>query len=280
MAAGNRSFYVPIRPKPSATLTQYPLATSSTTSTGLTQVFVTSALDLSNLPIRLAQTQSTPTVQNCSDMVAQTTLLPLTSVSSGLPVTAQDPSSASPIATLAETTSSLHSSGNIVPQSQSPSSAVITQNQSTTAVHSSSILPQTQSLVSALMQTTLTPAIYSPGKILQQNQSSLVAAVSQTPLTPTINSTGYTVAQNQPSLSATISQTPSALSILRSGITLGQNQLPSLAVALQSSPSPADPSFDDMVPQRPLQTPPPIIIVSHNASSQPVQSSLNMPPQN
>ena len=268
-------------------------------------------------------------------MVAQTTLLPSTSVSSGLPVTAQDPSFASSIATLAETISSLHSSGNIVPQSQSPSSAVITQNQSTTAVDSStSILPQTQSLMSALMQTTLTPAIYSPGKILQQNQSplvdavsqtsstpsvnspgkilpqnqsalatadpqtlsapaiyspgkilpqnqsSLVAAVSQTPLTSAINSTGYTVAQNQPSLSATISQTPPAPSILRSGNTLGQNQLPSLAVVLQSSPSPADPSFDGMVPQRPLQTPPPIIIVSHNASSQPVQSSLNMPPQN
>ena len=249
IAGGKQPFYVPIAPKPPATLTQYPLATSSTTSTGLTQAFVASALDLSNLPI-LVQTQSTPTVQNCTDMVAQTTLLPSTGASSGLPVTAQDPLSASSIVTLTETTSSLRSSGNMVPQSQSPLSAVITQNQSTTAVHSStSILPQTQS-------------------------------VSQTPLTPAINNIGYTVARDQPSLSGTVSQISSAPSIPRSGNTLGQNQLQSSAVVLQSSSSPADPTIDDMVPQRPLQTPPPIIIVSHNASSQPVQSSLNMPPQN
>ena len=416
MNGGNQSFYVPSAPKPPATLTQYPLPTSSTTSTGLMSSFVASALDLSNFSILLAQTQSTPTVQNCSDMVAQTTLLPSTSVSSGLAVAVQDPLSASPIATLAETTQSLHNSGDIISQNQSPLSAVVAQNQTTPAVHSStSIVPQSQSPVSAVMQTTSTPAIYSRGKILPQNQSpfvaavsqtlstpaiyspgkilpqnqsplvdvvsqtsstasvyspvkilpqnqsqlvaavpqtpstpainstgkilpqnqfplvaavsqtpstravnstgkvlpqnqsllvgalsqtsstsaiysrgkilpqnqsSLVAVVSQTPLTSAINNTGYTVAQNQPSLSAPISQTPSALSILRSGNTLGQNQLPSLAVVSQSSPSPADPSFDDMVPQRPLQTPPPIIIVSHNASSQPVQSSLNMPPQN
>ena len=440
---GNQPFYVPIAPKPTATLTQYPLATSSTTSIGLTQVFVTSALDLSNLPICLAQTQSTPTVQNCSNMVAQTTLLPLTSLPSGLAVAAQDPPSALPTATLTETTQSLNNSGDIISQNQSPLSAMVRQNQSTPAVHSStSILPQTQSPVSALMQKTSTPAIYHPGKILPQNQSSLVAAVSQTsstpavnslgkilpqnqsalatadtqtlsapaiyspdkilpqnqsslvaadtqtlstlaiyssgkilpqdqsslvaavsqtistpaiyspgkilpqnqsslvasvsqtlstpaiyspgkilpqhhsplvtavsqtlstpvfyspgkvlpqnqspfiaavsqtPLTPAINNTGYAVAHSQTSLSGTVSQTPSAPSILRSGNTLGQNQLPSSAVVSQSSPSPVDPSFDDMVPQRPLQTPPPIIIVSDNASSQPVQSSLNMPQQN
>ena len=414
MNGGNQPFYVPIAPKPTATLTQYPLATSSTTGTGLTSSFVASALDLSNLSILLAQTQSTPTVQNCSDMVAQTTLLPSTSVSSGLAVAVQVPLSAPPTVTLAKTTQSLYNSGDIISQNQSPLLTVVAQNQTTPAVHSStSIVPQSQSPVSAVMQTTSasaiyspgkilpqnqspflaavsptlstpaiyspgkilpqnqsplvhvvsqtpltpainntgkilpqnqfplvaavsqtpstravngtgkvlpqnqsllvgalsqtsstsaiysrgnrlpqnqsslvaavpqtlsTPAIYSPGKIIPQSQSPLVAAVSQTPLTPTINSTGYTVAQNQSSLSAPISQTPSALSILRSGNTLGQNQLPSLAVVSQSSPSPADPSFDDMLPQRPLQTPPPII-VSHNASSQPVPSSLNMPPQ-
>ena len=416
MSGGNQPFYVPIAPKPPATLTQYPLAASSTTGPGLTSSFVASALDLSNLSILLAQTQSTPTVQNCSNIVAQTTLLPSTSMPSGLAVAVQVPSSTPPTVTLTETTQSLHNSGDIISQNQSPVPTVITQNQSTPVVHSSTrILPQSQSPVSDLMQTTSTPAIYSSGKILPQNQSSLVAAVSQTlstpaiyspgkilpqnqlslvaavsqtsltpavnspgkilpqnqsslvaavsqtpstpainntgkilpqnqsllvgtlsqtsstsaiyipgnilpqnqsslvaavpqtlstraiyspgkiipqsqpplvaavsqtPLTPAINSTGYTVAQNQPSLSAPISQTLSAPSILRSGNTLGQNQLPSLAVVSQSSPSPADPSFDDMLPQRPLQTPPPIIIVSHNASSQPVQSSLNMPPQN
>ena len=208
------------------------------------------------------QTPSTPAINNTGKILPQNQFPFVAAVS-------QTPS-----------TRAVNSTGKVLPQNQSLLVGALSQTSSTSAIYSrGNRLPQNQSSsVAAVPQTLSTPAIYSPGKIIPQSQSPLVAAVSQTPLTPAINSTGYTVAQNQPSLSAPISQTPSALSILRSGNTLGQNQLPSLAVVSQSSPSPADPSFDDMVPQRPLQTPPPII-VSHNASSQPVPSSLNIPPQ-
>ena len=278
MAAGNRPFYVPIAPKPPATLTQYPLATSSTSNTGLTQAVVASALDLSNLPILLAQTQSTPTVQNCSDMVTQTTLLPSTGASSGLPVTAQDPSSASSIVTLTETTSSLHSSGNMVSQSQSPSSAVVTQNESTTAVHSStSILPQTQSPMSALMQTTSTPAIYGSGKILRPSQSPLVTAVSQTLSTPAVNSPGKILPQNQSSLAAAVPQTLSAPAFNSPGKIVPQNQLSLVAAVSQTLSTPAMYSPGKILPQNHSSL---VAVVSQTSSTPAINSSGNMRPQN
>ena len=247
MASGNQPFYVPIAPTPVATLTQYPLATSSTTSTGLKSAFVAPRVD-----------ESTPTIQKCGDMVPQKTSLPPNSVSSGLSVVVQDPSSAPPIVSLTETTPSLHSLGNMVPQSQSPLSAVVTQTPLTPAInmlpqiqspsvvvvtqtpsiptiHSSScMVPQGQS---AVTQTPPAQAIYSPGKILPQNQSSLVAIVSQAPSTPAINNIGNIVAQSQSPLSATMSQTPSTVSHNASSQVQGslnmppQNQLPMLSVS-------------------------------------------------
>ena len=277
MASGNRAFYIPIAPKPPATLAQYPLATSSIASTGLTSSFVASALDLSNLPILLTQTQSTPTVQNSSDMVAQTTLLPSTSVSAGLPVAVQDPSSASSIVTLNETTSSLHSSGNIVPQSQSPLSAVVTQNRSTPAVHSStSILPQTQSVVSALMQTTSTPTIYSSGKILQPNQSPLVTTVSQTSSTPAVNSPGKVLAQNQSALAAAVPQTLSAPAVNSPGKILPQNQSSLVAAVSQTLSTPVIYSRGKILPQNQQSL---VAAVSQTSLTPTINSSGNMRPQ-
>ena len=234
MAAGNRSFYVPIRPKPPATITQYPLATSSTTSTGLKFAFVAPPMDLS---ISVAPTQSTPTTQKCGDVVPQKTSLPPNSVSSGLSVAVQDPSSPFPIVSLTETTPSLHGPGNMVPQSQSPLSAVVTQTPLTPAInmvpqiqspfvvtqtpsiptiHSSScMVPQGQS---AVTQTPPAQAIYSPGKILPQNQSPLVAVVSRAPSTPAINNIGNIIHNASSQVQGSLNMPP-------------QNQLPMLSVS-------------------------------------------------
>ena len=180
-------------------------------------------------------------------------------------------------------TQAMYSSGKILPQNQSPLVSAVPQTPSTQAMYSpGKILPRSQPLlVSAVPQTPSTQAMYSPGKILPRNQSQLAAAVPQTPSTSAINNTGTgnMVAQSlSPSLAA-VSQTTSTLSIPGSSNMLPQNQSPLSGAVNQTSLTPALQSFDDMPPQTGLQTPPPIII-SNNASTQPVQSFLNMQSQN
>ena len=139
MSGGNQRFYVPIAPKPPALQTRSQLSTSSVTGTvGSMSEINAPRMDLPTLSIPRAQPLSTPPVQKCNDMVLRMPLLPPTGVS----VTVQDPSSASSIVSMTETTS-LHSSGNMVPHSQSA-----------------------QSQISTVTHTPLTPAIHSSGNVL------------------------------------------------------------------------------------------------------------------
>ena len=165
MSGGNQRFYVPIAPKPPALPTSGQLSTSSVTGTAWSMSEINAPpTDLPTLSIPCAQPQSTPPVQKCYDMVLQTPLLPPTGVS----VTVQDPSSASSIVSLTET-SSLYSSGNIISQTQSLST-LVTQTSSTTSLYcSGNMVPHSQSdqsQVSTVTHTPLTPAIHSFGNVL------------------------------------------------------------------------------------------------------------------
>ena len=125
--------YVPILPKPAVMPTSCQVSSSSTTATAESMSATNRVFNSSVLP----QTHSTcPPTQKYGDNVVQTTLLPSTSVSSGLPVPAQNPSSASPIVSFIEAAPSIHSSGNTVAQNQSSLSAVVTQTPSTLVPHS------------------------------------------------------------------------------------------------------------------------------------------------
>ena len=276
------------------------MATRVLASTGVMSAFDVQAM---NWQILVAQTQSTqPAVQKCGDTVVQRTLLPSPDVSSGLAVTAQNPSLASAVVSLSETTPSLQSSGNMVPQNQPPLAVVtpstsaisssnnvvaqgqlpvpvVIQNSSTQAIHSSGKSQTQPSLAAAVPQTSSTQAMYGPAKILPQNQPQLAAANPQIPSTSAINNTGNMVAQSQSPSLAAVSQTASTPSIPGSSNMLPQNQSALSGAVNQTSLTPTLQIFDDMPPQTGLQTPPPIII-SDNASTQPVQSLLNTQSQN
>ena len=168
MHGGNQRFYVPIAPKPTALPTRCQLSKSSVTGTaGSMSAINAPPLDLSTLSILCAQPQSTPPVRKCNDMVQQTPLLPPTGVS----VTVQDPSSPSSIVSLTKTTTSLHSSGNIISQTQSLST-LVTLTSSTTSLYSSgNMAPHSQSDQSQVSTST----IHSSGNVLASplNTSSL-----------------------------------------------------------------------------------------------------------
>ena len=277
---------VRIAPKPAATSTEYPLATSVLASTGVMSTFDVQPM---NSQILVAQTQSTrPAVQKCGDTVVQRTLLPSPDVSSGLEVTAQNPSLASAVVSLSETTPSLQSSGNMVPQNQpplavvSPSTSaisssnnvvaqgqhpvpVVIQNSSTQAIHSSGKSQTQPSLAVAVPQTPPTQAMYSPGKILPQNQSPLVSAVPQTPSTQTMYGLGKILPQNQSPLVSAVPQTLLTQSFYSSGkiLPVPQNQSQLAAAVYQTPPTQAMYSAGKILPQNqsPLvaavpQTPP------------------------
>ena len=248
---------VRIAPKPAATSTEYPLATSVLASTGVMSTF---DVQPTNLQIQVAQTQSTrPAAQKSGDSVVQRTLLPSPDVSSGLEVTAQNPSLSSPVVSLTETTPSLQSSGNMVPQNQPPLAVgtpptsaisnsnyvvaqgqhpvpVVIQNSSTQAIYSSGKSQTQPSLAVAVPQTPPTQAMYGPGKILPQNQSPLVSAAPQTSSTQAFYSPGQILPQNQSQLTAAVSQTPSTQAMYGPGKTLPQSQS-QLAAAIPQIPS-------------------------------------------
>ena len=285
---------VRIAPKPAATSTEYPLATSVLTSTGVMSTFDVQPM---NLQILVAQTQSTrPAAQKCGDTAVQRTLLPSPDVSSGLEVTAQNPSLASPVVSLSETTPSLQSSGNIVPQNQPPLAVVtpstsaistsnnvvaqgqlpvpvVIQNSSTQAIHSSGKSHTQSSLAVAVPQTPPTQAMYGVGKILPQNQSPLVAAVPQMSSTQAFYSPGKIPLQNQSPL---VPQTPPTQAMYSPGKILPQKQS-QLAAAIPQIPSTlAINNTGNMVAQ---SQSPSLAAVSQTTSTLSIPGSGNMLPQ-
>ena len=230
-----------------------------------------------NLQILVAQTQSTrPAAQKCGDSVVQRTLLPSPDVSSGLEVTAQNPSLASAVVSLSETTPSLQSSGNIVPQNQPPLAVVtpstsaisssnnvvaqgqlpvpvVIQNSSTQAIHSSGKSHIQSSLAVAVPQTPPTQAMCGPGKILPQNQSPLVAAVPQMSSTQAFYCPGKILPQNQSLLVSAVPQTPSTQAMYSPGKILPQKQSPLVSAVPQTPPTQAMYSPGKILPQNQSQ---------------------------
>ena len=274
ISRGSGNQPVRIAPKPAVTSTEYPLATSVLASTGVMSTFDVQPM---NLPILVAQTQSTrPAAQKCGDTVVQRTLLPSPDVSSGLAVTAQNPSLASPVVSLSETTPSLQSSGNMVPQNQPPLAVVtpstsaistsnnvvaqgqlpvpvVIQNSSTQAIHSSGKSHTQSSLAVAVPQTPPTQAMYGVGKILPQNQSPLVAAVPQTSSTQAFYSPGKILPQNQSPLVSAVPQTPSTQAFYSPGKILPQKQSPLVSAVPQTPPTQAMYSPGKILPQKQSQ---------------------------
>jgi hypothetical protein len=234
---GSQLLYVPILPKPVPTIpasnsvggesskdvvmsvvmpTNSQLPASDMTGIDLRQLLC-NTLDLSSSSIVVAQTKSTPTVQNSGNMVTQRPLSAVTLVdesrspvsTSGNP-TAQGPASATVSGT--ETILPVHSSGNMVPQGQLSLSAVVSQTASTPAIHSSgNVVPQNLlPLSAAVSQTASTPSVHSSGNMLPPSQLPLSTVVSQTALTPSLQSSVSAVRQSQLAMLATVSQTASS----------------------------------------------------------------------
>ena len=274
------------------------MATPVLASTGVMSTF---DVQPTILQILVAQTQSIrPAAQKSGDSVVQRTLLPSPDVSSGLEVTAQNPSLASAVVSLSETTPSLQSSGKIVPQNQPPlavgtpstsaiSSAnnvvaqgqhpvpVVIQNSSTQAIHSSGKSQTQPSLAVAVPQTPPTQAMYGPGKILPQNQSPLVAAVPQMSSTQAFYSPGKIPLQNQSPLVAAVPQTPPTQAMYSPGKILPQNQSQLAAVIPQIPSTLAINNTSNMVAQ---SQSPSLAAVSQTTSTLSFPGSSNMLPQN
>ena len=232
MVGGNQPFYLPIAPKPAA---------STMTSTGMISTFIAPPGKLSNLSnvSILAESQSKPTVQKCSDMPIQRAL-PSTSV---LPVTLQGSSSTSAI--FSDKTTTTHSSGKMVRHSQSSLSSVPTQ------------IPST-------------PAIYSFSKMVPQIQQPLLAVVSQSPATPAVYGPGKTVAQSEPPVSAVVSHSLSKPSLPGSGNLLVQNPLPLSAVVTQTPLTPATGKIEVHI-QSPI-----LAAVSQTSSTRSIENTGNI----
>ena len=294
VSRGNGNQPVQIAPKPAATSTGYPLATPVLANTGMMSAFHVQPM---SLPILVAQTQSTrPAGQKCGDKAVQRTLLPSPDVSSGLAVTVQNPSLASAVVSLSETTPSLQSSGNMVPQNQPPlavmtpsTSAIsssnnavaqglhpvplVIQNSSTQAIHSSGKSQTQPSLAVAVPQTPPTQAMYGPGKILPQNQSPLVAAVPQTSSTQAMYSPGKILPQNQSQLAAAVPQTPPTQAMYSPGKILPQNQSQLAAAVPQTPPTQAMYSPGKILPQNQS---PSVAAISQIPSTSAINNTGNM----
>ena len=223
MVGCKQPFYLPIAPKPAVTLTEYTLATSSMSRTGLMSTIVAPPLH----------------------SVVQSPLLPSTSVTSGLPVTVQDFSSAPPVLSLTKTTPPLHSSSKMVLQNQSPLSTVVTQTPSTPVIYSfGTLIPHTQS-PAAVSQTPSRPAIYSTGNMIAQSQLPLSTVVLHTPSTPSIPDSGIILVQNQSALSAAVKEALSTPVTYSTGKMIPHVQSP--AAVSQTPSTPAINSASNMI---------------------------------
>lgn len=273
MVGVNQRIYLPIAPKPAATSTE---STPSVSRTGLMSTLVAPTLDLSNFSILLTETQSSPSVQKCRNMVLQRPLIPSTSVTAELPVTVQDSSSAPPVLSLTKTTPPVHSSSKMVLQNQSPLSTVVTQTPSAPVIYSfGKMIPHIQS-PAAVSQTPSTLAINNTGNVVSQSQLPLSTTATHSPSTP-IPDPGNLLVQNQSALSAVVAQTPSTLATCRSNGMVPHIQSPLLAAVSQTLTAPGVNNTGPMVAQSrtPLSA-----IVSHTPPTPSIPGTDDMPGKN
>ena len=214
---GNQRFYVPIAPKPVATVvpastkvatlpsitavspvatpTNYQLSASSDLETdSRTWTRSQQALDLSSSLISVAQAESTPENQNSSNIVTQMPLLSTVgSILSIPPVSpVQGPSSVSETATRPV----VLNSDNTVAQNQLPASSIVNQSASIPAIHDSvgtnSLLQPSQRINSSV---DMTP----------EEQLPTSAIISQTASRTPVNGSFNILSQRQPPASSTVS---------------------------------------------------------------------------
>ncbi len=319
---GNQLLFVPILPKPAqtavpanmgvATASSKKTVTSVATSTNnqlsgnlgndsLTLLSNLPVLDLSSSSIVVAQTKSTPPVQNSGNMVTQgTTSLNESSlpVSSSWNSIAQGPSPASvsrtalgplvysfvnmvtqsplpvPSTVVSQVSSTPSVSGNVILQNPLPLTTIVSQTASRPAVHSfvnmvtQNQLPAPSTSVS---QTALTPLLQNSANMLQESQLPMLATVSPTSSTPLPQNSANMVQQSQLPMLATVPQTISGQQFHSSGNVVPQGQLPS------SSETAFGPAVDDsftMLTQNQLPTS--THVVPRYTSMPPFQNSGNM----
>ena len=241
---GNQRFYVPIAPKPVATVvpastkvatlpsitavssvatpTNYQLSASSDLETdSTTWTRSQPALDLSSSLISVAQAKSTPENQNSSNLVTQMPLLSTVgSILSIPPVSpVQGPSSVSETATRPV----VLNSDNTVAQNQLPASSIVNQSASIPAIHDSvgtnsllqpsrrsnslvDMIPEEQLPTSAIISQTAsrTPVNGSFDILSQRQLATLVTNPLPTP-SQLFNSSVNMAPQGQPPASPTVS---------------------------------------------------------------------------
>ena len=225
-------------------------------------------LDLSSSSIVVAQTKSTPPVQNSGNNVTQGT----TSLNES---TLQGPSPASAPVSRSESRPVIDSSVNMVTQSQLPvPSTIVSQISSTPLVYSSgNIVAQSPlPLTTSVSQTSSRPAVHSFVNVVTQSQlAAPSASVSQTASTPLLQNSANMVQQSQLPMLATVPQTISGQPFHSFGNVGPQGQLPSSSeTAIRPT---VDGSFNIVTQnQLPVSTP----VVPGNTSIPPFQNSGNM----
>ena len=272
---GNQLLFVPILPKPAqtaipanisvATASSKNTVTSDATSTNnqlsgslgndsMTLLSNLPVLDLSSSSIVVAQTKSTPPVQNSGNMVTQGTT------------------------SLNESTLPDSSSWNSIAQGLSPAS--VSRTESRPVVYSSvnmvkqSPLPVPSTIVS---QISSTPSVNSSGNMVAQSPLPLTTSVSQTASRPAVHSFVNVVTQSQlPTPSAGVFQTASTPLLQNSANMVQQSQLPMLATVSQTASTPLPQNSANMVQQSQL---PVLATVPQTISGQRFHSSVNVVPQ-
>ncbi len=223
MIVGSRQLFIPILPKPAPTAipANIGVATASSKNTVTSVATPTNhqlsgyfgnhlmsnlpVLDLSSSSIVVAQTKSTPPVQNSGNMVTQgsTSLNESTlSVSSSWNSIAQGPSPASVSRT--ESRPVVDSSVNMVTQSQLPEpSTVVSQISSTPSVSGNMVAQSPLPLTTSVTQTASRPLLQNSANMMQP----MLATVSQTASSQQFRSSVNVVPEGQlPSLSETANQ--------------------------------------------------------------------------
>ena len=307
---GNQHLYVPIAPKPVATVVPAPSTTLPSTSTATSVATPTNyqlsasrnletesrtvlsnlpVLDLSSSLISVSQAASTPASQNSGNMVTQTPL-PLRSSGVILPFprvnlveesTVPGPSSISGVATgpVAQSpdnnvAQSLFAESSIIPQSAPPQTSHDSVGTSSLALPSKRInnsLNMVPSQQLLPLATASTTPVNSSFNTLSQRQLVTLASNSQ-PNQPFDSSVDMVPQVQLPALT-TLSHTASTPSV---DGTLPQGQLPTLATNRLPAPRQPFGSSLNMVPQRQSSSSSTVFQV---APTPPVNSSFNILPQ-
>ena len=276
---GSQQLFIPILPKPAPTavpantgvasvssknaVTSVAMPTNNQLSGNLGTDSSHSRMLLSNLPaldlslssIIVAQTESTPPVQNSGNMASQ-----------------------GPTKSLNESSLPVSSSWNLIAQGPSPASTMVKRTELRPLVYSSvnmvlqSQLPVPSTIAS---QTTPRPSVHSSGNIVAQSPLLSTTIDSQTASRPAVHSLVNMVTQNRlPAPSSSVSQTASTPQLQSSANMLQQSQLPMLATVSQTLSSQPLHSSVNMVPQGQLPS------SSDTAFRPPVNGSFNMVTRN